>query len=108
RGVVGQCPGDGNPLLLATRELARPVVDAVAELELAKELGRPSEGPLPSPAGRPERGGDVLGGGEAGDQVEALEHDADLVPPVGGQWLAGQGTDIDPVEGDRAVRRRED
>ena len=38
----GQRPGQGDPLLLAPRDLVRPAVLQVREVRLAEELGDPS------------------------------------------------------------------
>jgi hypothetical protein len=81
--VVGEGPGDGQALLLATGEVAGPEPHPVGQGHLLEQ----GLGPFPRRLGPGSRGpeGDlhVLQGGQAGDQVEGLEHDADPVPGPG-------------------------
>ena len=48
---VGDGAGDGDALLLAARQLRRPVVEPLAEAEKDEEL--PGRAPAPPPCGRP-------------------------------------------------------
>src|SRR6185503_6480715 len=79
RRVVHQRPRDGDALLLAAGELVRMVAEPVAETHGLQRLG----GALP-PIGSgglarvEQRQLDVLDRGRARQQVEALEHEADL------------------------------
>ena len=44
RGAVGERAGEGHPLLLAARELGRPVFEPVPEPDRVEELARPRRG----------------------------------------------------------------
>src|SRR5207302_2185578 len=48
------------------------------------------------------RQSDVLGRGEAGDQVEELEDETDVVAPVGGERTVVERVDVAAVDGHRA------
>ena len=75
--VVGQRPGDGDPLLLAARQVAGPVAQALAEADPLEQRHGLGPGVGPADARGAQRHHDVLDGVEAGDEVEGLEHDAD-------------------------------
>src|SRR5205085_9590139 len=51
-------------------------------------------------AGDVEGEGDVLQGGEGGDEVVGLEDEADLVPPQPGQLLVGKLAQLGPADED--------
>ena len=55
------------------------MVEAVGETDLVQELFRARRGPVAS--AEPDRHLHVLGRGEEGNQVPALEHDADALRP---------------------------
>jgi hypothetical protein len=57
---------------------------------------------------RPQRRLDVVEGGEAGHQVEGLEHDPNPVPPVPGEGGAAQPGDLGAADADRPGRRPQD
>ena len=75
--AAGEGPGDGDALLLATGELARPVREAVAETDGVDDLVEPRRVGLA--AGERHRERDVLDRGERRHQVEGLEDEADPV-----------------------------
>jgi glyceraldehyde 3-phosphate dehydrogenase len=78
-GSVGQRPGHGHPLLLAHAQFGRPVVEPVTEAHRLEQPHRPvAVGPTRSEGHRHEH---VLEGCEAGEQVELLEDQAELVGP---------------------------
>ncbi|KAG1260214.1 hypothetical protein G6F65_015110 [Rhizopus arrhizus] len=72
-GDEGTC--QGHALLLAARQLARVVTGAMAQADLRQHFVHPH--PVFA-AGQLQRQRDVLGGGQRRQQVEALEHEADL------------------------------
>ena len=78
---AGQRAGDGDPLLLAPGEFARPV------RSMAGQAGQRQHGrhPLPALAGPhardAQRNPHVLGGGQHGNEPEGLENEGDRVPP---------------------------
>ena len=98
-GLSDQSPGDGHALLLAARELARLVVDAVAEADTLQRLGGEAAGIEPATATVvQQRQLDVAQGRGARQQVEALEDEADLQITDIGQRILVQGVDPRPVE----------
>ena len=78
-GSAGECPGHGDPLLLAARQLGRAVAQPVAEPNGVDDLVEPLAVGLGARKGQGQ--GDVLAGGEGRHQVERLEHEADLRAP---------------------------
>ena len=82
---AGEGPGHGDALLLAAGELARAVLQAVAEADGVDDLVEPRLVGLA--AGQVHRERDVLEGGERRHQVEGLEDEADPVPPQLGERL---------------------
>ena len=82
-GPAGERPGHGDPLLLAAGELARAVLQAVAEADGVDDVVEPRAVGLA--AGEAHRQRDVLDGGERRHEVERLEHEADAVPAQRGQ-----------------------
>ncbi len=75
-GLVGEGAGDGDALLFAAGELGREVVGAVGQSDVVEELVRARGGVWR--AAELERDAHVLEGGEGGDELEALEHEADF------------------------------
>ena len=97
-GPVDQGPGTGAALLLATRHLAGPVRQPVADAELVDQVVEPLLVHLPP--GQVGRQRDVLARGEGGDEVEGLEHEADVVAPHLGQPGVVEAPDVEvPDEG---------
>ena len=92
--AVGQCPGDGHPLLLADAELRRLVVQPVGQPDLPEQVPGPLRVGRPAGEAHPEL--HVLQRGEPGQQVVALE-DVPEVPPAEHVPLAlGQPGDVRP------------
>ena len=90
-GLHDDGPGDGDPLQLAPRQLARAVVLAIQQSHqiehpihrLAADFRRQS---------RQHHGQlDILEGGKPADEMKRLENKADIVPAQGGPRLLGQG-----------------
>jgi acyl-CoA thioesterase-1 len=91
-GDEGTC--QRHALLLAAGQLARVVAGAMGQADLGQHLVHPC---AVLAAGQFQRQRDVLGGGQRRQQVEALEHEADLARAQLGaaffqvaQILAGQ------------------
>ena len=99
-GLVGERAGDGDALLLAAGKLVRLVVGAVGQADRVQRL----QGPLAlarsgqALAGVEHRQFDILQRGGAGQQVEALEDEADLLVADVGQFVAAELRDVDAVE----------
>ena len=72
-GDEGTC--QRHALLLATGQLARVVAGAMGQADLGQHLVHPC---AVLASGQFQRQGDVLGGSQRRQQVEALEHEADL------------------------------
>src|SRR6266511_4190172 len=77
RGRGRQRPGGGDPLLLAARELARPVAQAVTQADGVEHPVDP--GAVGLAAGQAHRQLDVLRGGQRRQQGERLEAEADMI-----------------------------
>src|SRR5262249_25388532 len=74
--------GDRHTLLLAARELGRaPSSRRVGYPDTLESMAGPSARLAPADADELERPGDVLLGRERGQEVEALEDEADLAEP---------------------------
>ncbi len=98
RRLGHQRPGDRDPLLLATRKLGRPVRGPVAEPDPFEHGEGAVTGGAGPHAGHQQRELDVLGGGEHGDQVEALEDEAHALGPVLGPTAVGHAVDVFAVD----------
>ena len=102
RGLVGQeqprpaADGarDGDPLLLAARELDGVVVAAIGETDLAEQRVRAAE--RVGLAAEPERHRDVLERGERCNEVVGLEDIADIVPPEAREIVLAEPRDLHP------------
>lgn len=95
RGLVGEehrgprhhGSGDGDALLLPAGQLARPVPEAITEPE--RDEGPPDVGHGHLVAGEAQRQRYVLLRGQRAEQVEALEHEADVLAPHQGELTLG-------------------
>ena len=86
RGLVDQRAGDGDALALAARQLVGPVVHAVAQADpAAAPRWRGSRRSLRRDAGVDQRQLDVVERRGAGQQVERLEDEPDLLVAHPGQ-----------------------
>ena len=98
-GLVDQGAGNRHPLLLAARELVREVIHPVVEPDRVQHLASPRVTRRSVHAGAVEQGElDVVEGGGPRQQVEALEHEADLPVAHLGQLVAREPGDIPAVE----------
>ena len=84
----GEGTGDGHTLLLATRQLARAVVEPITETDRGDHVVDPLD--VASLAAEHHREPDVLIGGERRDQVVRLEDEADLRASEFGELLVVQ------------------
>jgi hypothetical protein len=98
RRLGGQRPGRGHPLLLAAGQLGRLVAEALAQPDSVDHPVDP--GPVRLAAGDGQGQLEVLGRGEGREQVEGLEHEADLVPAEQGELLLGQLAELDVADED--------
>src|SRR5205807_2780277 len=98
----GQGAGDGDPLLLAARRLLGSMALQPVQAETVHQRGDALHHRRPAgtagAATQAERQRDVLRRGEAGDQVEALEDEADAVTPEGGELLVVERVEILAVD----------
>ena len=98
-------PGDGDPLPLASRQLGRPVAEPVAEAD-PLERGNRSPPSFGVPGRLVEqREGDVLDRSERVDEVELLEHEADLPATQLREPTVAVAGDVAPAQVDLAGRR---
>src|SRR5574343_1230283 len=97
RRSVDQGAGDGDALLLAAGQFARTMPHAAGQTDRGqRRLGhRPAR--LGRDAGVTERHHHVVQGVHAAEQVEALEHEADLVQAQLGQLLLVEPAHVDAV-----------
>ena len=108
RGLVGEddlragheCPGDGDPLLLAPGQLGRAVREAIPEPHLRNHRVEPI--PVRPLARQQQRQGDVLRGGQRGQQVVGLEDEAHPLPPQQRQFGVRERSQLDVAEKDLA------
>jgi len=102
-GRVGdEGAGDGDALLLAAGELVGAVVEAAGE---AEEAGKAvEEGVIEGLSGLGDVVGDldVAHGGEGGEEVEALEDEADAGAAEPGAIGVGEAGELDAADGDGA------
>ena len=82
-GPVHEGPGHGDPLLLATGELARQVVPLVGQADQVEHLGDLVGHDVAGPADDLEGEGDVLEHRLVGQETEVLEDAADVAAQVG-------------------------
>ena len=92
RRIERERAGDRDALLLAAAQVAGPVGHAVLQADLGRAAPRPVRFALrPRDAGRPQRHHHVLQRGQARNEVERLEHDADGVAAVVAPWPCRRG-----------------
>jgi len=86
---------DRDPLLLATGQLLRVALQKIAEPEPFHKLFVPDG---IKPAGNPRLEGEVVFDGEARDEVELLEDEAQAIAPQRSPFCVGQGDDIGTIK----------
>ena len=97
-GLVHQRTGDGHPLALAAGELVGPVVHAVGQAHPLQRRRGPVAALPPAHAGVHQRQLHVVQRGGPGQQVEGLEHEADLAVPYPGERVVAEPRDFLAVE----------
>ena len=98
RRVPDERAGDRHALFLPAREVRRAVVDPLSQSDLVQPLLRVAQGAAARCAAIEEGQADILGGGEAGEQMEGLEHEADAAAPQIRQRCVTAIADRVPVE----------
>ena len=94
RWVERQGTGDRNALHLPSRQHARTVRHPFGKADVAQQFAGALASSAPAHPRREHRHHHVLGGGEAGHQVERLEHDTDHRSPVRRELLGGERGDL--------------
>ena len=85
RRIDGQRPGDADPLLLASGQLARIAVGELGvEADQVEQFRDPFVDPALVPFQKFGDGRDVLADGAVGEEPDLLDHVADLPPEDGG------------------------
>ncbi len=107
-GLADDRPRDGHALLLAARELDRHDVRAMGQADDLELAARPDDRPRPGLMLEDQGYGDVLGRGQAREQVEVLEHETDGAEAEGRKAVSVQGPDILARDGDLAGVRPQD
>ena len=79
RRLVGQRPGDGQPLTLTARQHAGRLLGLVTDAEQVEQVAGTRLGALALAAGDDGRHDHVLQHRHAFEEVEELEHDADVL-----------------------------
>ena len=104
RRSAGERAGDGDALLLATRQLARAVRQPVAQADRVDHVVDPRRVALG--AAEHQRQRDVLLGGERRDQVVRLEHEPDLLAAQFGEVLVVERGEVRVADVDGALGER--
>ena len=82
-GIVDQCPGDGHPLHLTAGHLIGLFVQLIAQAHILQSFLRPLPPFAPGDAGDGKCQFHIGQHGLVGDQIVALEYEADGVVPIG-------------------------
>jgi hypothetical protein len=93
-GVIDQRPGNSDALALTTGELVGLMMAAIGEIHLFQYVHGSFDALFCGYAGIDEGKGDILDGGEPGQQVELLEDEADLYVPDVGEAVVVHFADI--------------
>src|SRR5690349_19288619 len=101
RRRVAERAGDGDALLLPAGQLIGKVMRAVGEADACEEITSAGRGA--TVAAELEGNLDVLERGEGGDQLEALEDEADLRPAKLRSLIFRQARQVGAVEQHRAA-----
>ena len=102
--VVHQCPGDSHALLLSPRKLCRVVIQPVAQAHLFQQSAGLGFSLPARDTSEHEGQGGVLQGGQARQQVEGLEDEADAPTAVVRQFGLPGRPQLDPVHPYLAAR----
>ena len=97
-GVLGQRPGNGDALLLAARKLGREVVEPLAQTH-AFQRGGGVQRITADLAGQLH----IFQCSQILHQIVELEHEANIIPAVGGELFFGKMAHILPVQPDMAL-----
>ena len=111
-GPGDQCPGDGRALLLTAGDLVGVLLQKVGDGQLVGDGPQPPLHLVVGEARQHQRQIDVVFHGEGVQQIELLEHEAQLVPAECGNLALPDLVQILAVQADAAgggpVQRRED
>ena len=102
-GIGRERAGERDALLLAAGKLRRIMLQPVGQSDLAELLARAGDGI--GRAGKLQRHGDVLQRRHGRDQVEGLEHDADVAAAKARQRILVEAPQVRPGHHDRAAVR---
>src|SRR5690606_15564210 len=83
-GGAGERTGDGDALRLPAGQLAGATILHAAQAEVAEPLTGGGDRLVPWHAAEQQREGSVLVGGELGEELTGLEHEAEVVAAQGG------------------------
>lgn len=89
-----------DPLLFAATQLVGSMVCSLLQADAADRLTCHFASLSPVDALEGECDGDVLLGGEAGDEVEGLEDESDGASAIDGPLFSGEGAEVALVDGD--------
>ncbi len=104
-GVVGQCPDDRDPLLLAARQPCRAVLGARRQTDTGQQRRRLLPGPPAPDAGDHLRQHDVFERRKFRQQMMELIDETQLGAAQQGSVLVGEAAAILPADRDRAAIR---
>ena len=112
RGAVNEGTGQGGALELAAGKLVGSVMGAIGQTHGVEEVAGSGFAQGIGPAGKEEGEKDVFLEGEGGEEMEKLEHEANLELPEGGELVVVQGVEgmafkVD-LAGGRGVEGSED
>ena len=102
--VVDQSPGDGDALALAAGQFVGLVVGPCFQADGFQLFHGPFCPFLAADAGVDQGQGDVVQGGNAGQEVEVLEDEADVLVADDGQFIVAEVGDFLAAELVRARR----
>jgi hypothetical protein len=96
--LAGQRPGDGHPLLLATRQLGRVMARPRRQADPGQRFGSTAPAFGRRQAAIAQRHLDVVDDVEVGDQVEGLEDEADLLVAQARALVVAQAAHVHAVK----------
>jgi hypothetical protein len=107
RRIAAERARDRDALLLAARQVGGQLVHARAEADPLEQLPGLGVGVAGARVLHPDRDRDVLDRGQRWEQVEALEHEAEVAGAQRGQLALAEPGDVLALEPDLAGGRRE-